>query len=147
VVWVWCPHHWRRKLCASKPSWCQFVAEFCSTNRSNVAHTGSESRWSANQADQTRKSAFNLSFLGHLKADSENYFTNLFFFSFLSFICNYIIFFFSCFIQYICFFILFLIVFVLNNCMNVVVGFFFYMRSIFSWFIYRIFKFFAYEVF
>jgi hypothetical protein len=30
------------------------------------------------------------------------------------------------------FFILFLIVFVLNNCMNVIVGFFFYMRSIFS---------------
>jgi hypothetical protein len=41
------------------------------------------------------------------------------------------------------YFILFFIVFVLNNCINVVVRFFFHMRSIFSRFIYRIFKFLA----
>ena len=40
-------------------------------------------------------------------------------------------FFFVFFLLYL-FFILFLIVFVPNNCMNVVVGFFFHMRSIFS---------------
>ena len=50
---------------------------------------------------------------------------------------------FSWFFSLYIFFILFLIVFVLNNCINVVVIFFFHMRSIFSWFIYRIFKFLA----
>jgi hypothetical protein len=70
-----------------------------------------------------------------------------FIFSLLSFTYNYIkvrFFFFllfSWFFSLYLFFILFLIVFVLNNCMNVVVRFFFHMRSIFSWFIYRIFKF------
>jgi len=53
------------------------------------------------------------------------------YFSLLSFTCNHIkvrFFFFSFFLlffHYICVFILFLIVFVLNNCMNIVVGFFF----------------------
>jgi hypothetical protein len=70
-------------------------------------------------------------------------------FSLLSFTCNYIkvrFFFFllfSWFFSLYLFFILFLIVFVLNNCINVVVRIFFHMRSIFSWFIYRIFKFLA----
>ena len=75
------------------------------------------------------------------------------FLSLLIFTCNYIkvkkkILLFSMFFSLYLFFILFLIVFVLNNCMNVVVGFlFFHMRLIFSWFIYRIFKFFSYEFF
>jgi hypothetical protein len=86
---------------------------------------------------------------------------NLFFFSLLNFTRNYIkvrFFFFLLlfvfFSHYICFFILFLNFSILNNCMNVVVGFYFHMRSIFSWFIYRIFKFlaiatsfFSYEIF
>jgi len=57
------------------------------------------------------------------------------FFFLLSFTCNYIkvrFFFFLLFYHYICFFILFLNCFVLNNCINVVVGFVFHMRSIFS---------------
>jgi hypothetical protein len=75
---------------------------------------------------------------------------NLFFFSLLSFTRNcikvrflffYFFFFFCVFFHYICFPILFLKFSVLNNYLNVVVGFFFHMRLIFSWFIYRIFNF------
>jgi hypothetical protein len=70
-------------------------------------------------------------------------------FSLLSFTCNYIkvnvFLFFSFFVFFSLYLFLFYfkIFFVLNNCMNVVVGFVFHMWTIFSWFIYRIFKFLA----